>query len=293
MSFASVVTVGWSGLWSGTVYAVVGVAEVLYFRSGTVLTVSPGPILVFTALLDYKLQGGGMSALAAIPVCMAAAVLLALVEEFAVLRPLDTAQRTTKLLATVGTGTTVAGLAAVLFTTASVSAGGVFSRHTLTLGPVRLTSNTVLLVAVSMLATLGAGLFTHRTLVGKALWGASGDLAAARMIGVPVGRLRLLARVIVGALLGLTACLYVPVTVMDFTQGLPVSLYGFLAAAIAGYESVPGAVAGGLIFGVLSAACVSVTSSYGDGVAFVIIVLGIFVAQRLRSGRRPSVRMAR
>lgn len=284
---AAALTIAWSGVWAGAAIGTVGVAEVLYFRSGSILTVSVGPLFVFVALLYYKLQLAGMSSALAFLPCVAVAIAFALTEEWTVLRPLSRASAPLTLIATVGTGIVLAGVASTVLTSASVSAGGIVHGGEFHIGPWTASPGSVLLVTAVVLMTFCCWWVSSRTLTGKAMWGASADADAARIVGIQVGKLRVIGRLLAALLIAVSACLYLPLTVVDFTQGLPLSLYGFLVAAMVGYESIPGALLGGFAFGLAQATGLTFSSVYGDGIAFLIVLAGLFLSSQMRS--RPMM----
>ncbi|HOV84718.1 MAG TPA: branched-chain amino acid ABC transporter permease [Syntrophobacteraceae bacterium] len=117
--------------------------------------------------------------------------------------------------------------------------------------------------------------FYHHTLLGKAMRGAADNPVGATLIGISVGRLVALAFGMSGALGALAGILITPLTTMSYDTGLMLGLKGFAGAILGGYGSVPGAVAGGLLLGILeSFGAGFISSAYKDALAF-LILLGI------------------
>lgn len=129
------------------------------------------------------------------------------------------------------------------------------------------------------LAVLGLlYLFFHRTLIGKAMRGAADNPYGASLVGISVRRVVALAFALSGALGAMAGVLITPVTSMSYDAGLMLGLKGFAAAILGGYGSSLGAVVGGVLLGVLeSLGAGFVSSAYKDAIAFVILLIILFI----------------
>ena len=120
--------------------------------------------------------------------------------------------------------------------------------------------------------------FFHRTLLGKAVRAAADNPFGAVLIGISVHRLVALAFGLSGALGAMAGILITPITSMSYDTGLMLGLKGFAAAILGGYGSTVGAVAGGLLLGILeSLGAGLVSSAYKDAMAFLILLVILFV----------------
>ncbi|MEM5788000.1 MAG: branched-chain amino acid ABC transporter permease [Syntrophobacteraceae bacterium] len=120
--------------------------------------------------------------------------------------------------------------------------------------------------------------FFHRTLLGKAMRAVSDNRMGAALIGISAGRLVALAFGLSGALGALAGILVTPITSMSYDAGLMLGLKGFSAAILGGYGSVPGAVAGGLLLGVIeSLGAGLISSAYKDAIAFLLLLAILFI----------------
>ncbi len=120
--------------------------------------------------------------------------------------------------------------------------------------------------------------FFHMTLLGKAMRAVSDNRLGAALIGISANRLVALAFALSGALGALAGILITPITSMSYDTGLMLGLKGFAAAILGGYGSVPGAVAGGLLLGVLeSLGAGMISSAYKDAIAFLLLLAILFV----------------
>ncbi|MCE5242184.1 MAG: branched-chain amino acid ABC transporter permease [Syntrophobacteraceae bacterium] len=120
--------------------------------------------------------------------------------------------------------------------------------------------------------------FFHRTLLGKAVRAAADNPHGAVLIGISVRRLVALAFAMSGALGAMAGILITPITSMSYDTGLMLGLKGFAGAILGGYGSTAGAVAGGLLLGVLeSFGAGLISSAYKDALAFLILLVILFV----------------
>jgi branched-chain amino acid transport system permease protein len=120
--------------------------------------------------------------------------------------------------------------------------------------------------------------FFKNTRYGKAMRAVACNPKAAMLMGIPVEKIHLLAFLLSGALGAVGGVLITPITTVSFDTGVMIGLKGFSAAVLGGYGNIMGAVIGGLLLGVLeSVGAGFVSSSYKDAIAFLVLLLILFV----------------
>jgi branched-chain amino acid transport system permease protein len=130
-------------------------------------------------------------------------------------------------------------------------------------------------ITVSVVATLNY-LF-KRTLTGKAMRAVAASRRSAMLTGIPVDRMIFLSFTLSGSLGAVAGIVLTPITTTSFDVGIMLGLKGFSAAILGGYGSMPGAVVGGLLLGILeSLAAGLISSEYKDALAFLILLLVLF-----------------
>jgi len=120
--------------------------------------------------------------------------------------------------------------------------------------------------------------FFHHTRYGKLMRATAQDKDTARLLGVDIARMTSLTFVLAAAIGGLAGILLAPVFYIAVQMGVGVGIKAFVASIIVGWGSIPGALAGGLLLGlveVLAAAYIS--STYKDVFAFVVLILFLVV----------------
>ncbi len=101
---------------------------------------------------------------------------------------------------------------------------------------------------------------------------------SAALTGIPVDRMILLSFVFSGALGATAGIILTPITTVSYDAGVMLGLKGFSAAILGGYGSMPGAVVGGLLLGVLEALSAGLISSeYKDALAFLVLLGVLFL----------------
>jgi len=130
---------------------------------------------------------------------------------------------------------------------------------------------------ITVSVVLALNYFFQGTLTGKAMRAVAASRRSAVLTGIPVVRLILLSFTLSGALGAVAGIILTPITTTSYDVGIMLGLKGFSAAILGGYGSMPGAVVGGLLLGVLeSLAAGLISSEYKDALAFLILLTVLF-----------------
>ncbi|WP_024520142.1 branched-chain amino acid ABC transporter permease [Bradyrhizobium sp. Tv2a-2] len=129
---------------------------------------------------------------------------------------------------------------------------------------------------VAILAVMGLTALLNRTSLGHQMQAAAQNPTVARIIGVPVERMILLTFLINAVLVALASLLITPIYLAKFSSGEVLGQAAFIAAIVGGFNQVRGAIAGGLLIGVLdnlSAAYVSTQYRAAVPLIFLIVII--------------------
>ena len=130
-------------------------------------------------------------------------------------------------------------------------------------------------ITVAVVALHG---FLKYTLTGRAMRACSANPEAAMLAGINIRNMRTLSFGLSAGLGALAGCVISPITMTHYEMGAPLAIKGFAAAILGGLGNPMGAVAGGLLVGVLEAVSVSrMPAAYNDVAAFVVLLLVLFV----------------
>jgi branched-chain amino acid transport system permease protein len=264
-----------TGISQGTIYALVGLGLTLVYTTTRVINMALGDFAAYGALTAATVVAAGGTTVVAGLAGVAVGLGLGVATYLIVVRPAQRRGSTvlTLLIATIAAHLTFVGIALAIWGTGP---------HTLppfTAGPaikvfsasVSRQSIWILVVAAALFFALWV--FFARTMAGKALRACAVNPLGARLSGVRVARLGLLAFAVSSALAGATGVLLIPQTFATFDMGLRLTLMGFVGAAVGKLESYPLTVAGCLFLGLLESFAAGIFSAgYRDAVVFAFLI---------------------
>jgi branched-chain amino acid transport system permease protein len=136
---------------------------------------------------------------------------------------------------------------------------------------------TLWVLGVTLLIVLALWRFFGHSLLGKAFLATSHNRLAAQLVGIDTSRVMVLSFALSAALGAVGGILIAPISLTSADVGVMLGLKGFSAAILGGLGNAMGAVAGGLILGIVEALGAGyVSSAYKDAIAFAIILLVLF-----------------
>lgn len=143
-------------------------------------------------------------------------------------------------------------------------------------GDVHLAGTTVVLVAVTAAIFIAVSLWMRHSRTGRLLRAVGDNRSAAALLGLPVGRIRLIAFLLAGLIAGAAGLLYAPKTGVSFTSGLSWTLVGFLALVIGGTGRTWAPLVGGLLLGAIQVFAPFYFGSMGPTTMVLLIALLFF-----------------
>jgi branched-chain amino acid transport system permease protein len=248
---ATLVHVVVSGLATGSIYALMALSLVIIYNATRTLNFAQGEMLMVSTFVGWAAQRAfGLPLVLTLVVAVVAAGLMGWLVERVVIRRAIGATHWDVLIITLGLSLMLRAAAGLVWTHDEFPFPSFFGTRPLVLGPVRLAPVSLGIIAASLalMAALYA-LFTA-TRLGRAMRAVAQNQRAARLMGISVERVysrSWMLAAMVGAVAGV---LVAPVVFLSSKMGLIV-INGFTAAVIGGFGSMPGAVLGGMLLGVL------------------------------------------
>jgi len=130
---------------------------------------------------------------------------------------------------------------------------------------------------VSALVVIALSFFFHRSFYGKAMLACADNPIAARMVGIPVRQMVLLAFILSASIGAAAGVVITPISLMDYDRGAMLGLKGFGAAVLGGLGNFYGALLAGCVLGLAESYCAGYLSSgYKDAVALIFLLLALF-----------------
>ncbi|WP_116134452.1 hypothetical protein [Tropicimonas sp. IMCC34043] len=278
-----------NGLVIGNVYALVAIGFALIFGVTNLINFAQGSLLMLGAFLSYTGILIGLPLVVAAVGSIAITTLLGMLIERVALRPLENAPFIAPLLSTLAITFMLDQAAEIIWTPEAHPFPSPLSDYSVVIGAAYLTGMDAAILVISLASMTALYFFLTRSWSGRALRAMSQDMDAVRQMGVNTERLRLLAfglGAALAAVAGIMVAMYYQTVYPQ--MGIPFGLKGFAAALLGGLSSIPGAVVGGLLLGVLEALAVGyIGEGFRDMVAFGILLLILtFRPQGLLGNRR-------
>ena len=269
-----------SGLNLGSIYALIalgytmvfGIAKMLNFAHGDIIMV--GAYSVIVSAVTLKLPPI-VAILIAVVVCAALGVTI----EFLAYRPLRQSPPLAVLITAIGVSYLLQNLALLIFGPEQKSTPALFDLPSLTLGGVTVDGITLLTLGVTAAIMVGLTLFINLTRMGKAMRAVSEDRSAAELMGIKVNATISLTFAIGSALAAIAGVLLCSTyhTLMPTTGSMP-GIKAFTAAVFGGIGSIPGALLGGLLLGIIEILGKAyVSMELGDALVFAVLIIVLLV----------------
>lgn len=276
------------GLSLGSIYALIalgytmvyGIAKMLNFAHGDIIMVGAYAAFSTIALMGYSL----VAIVVAIIVCT---VLGIVIERFAY-RPLRTASPLAVLITAIGVSYMLQSLAQLIFGSQSRPVT-IFESVPVDIFGAKISSSSIITLCIAAVIMVALALFVAKTKTGRAMLAVSEDRGAAGLMGINVNRIIMITFAIGSALAAFASIfylLYIP-SVSPTLGALP-GIKAFTAAVIGGIGSIPGAMIGGILLGVIEKICLSIPAlaSYTTSIEFATLIIILLVKPTGLLGKR-------
>ncbi len=240
-----------AGLSIGSIYALVALGLVIVFKGTGVLNFAQGELVTlgaYLALFLSVLTKLPYAAVFILTVLLAAAAGYAI--ERGLLRTLIRAPAFTVVIATLAIGLMIKNALRLAWQEPVSSLPTPFSSDPIVLGAVRVNPQYLWVIGCTLLLLAVMAAFFRMSRLGKAMRAVSENQEAARLMGVPVGRIFSLTFAFGTAIAATAGILFAPLTGIEAEMGA-VILKGFVAAIVGGFTTLAGVVVGGLLLGLL------------------------------------------
>ncbi len=277
MNFLDFLITFLNGLSLGGIYAMIalgytmvyGIAKMLNFAHGDIIMVGGYTILLFTAINPI------VAIIAAVVFC----IIVGVVVEKVAYKPLRGASPLAVLITAIGISYLLQSLAQLIFGS-SPKFVKIFELGFLKIGEISINYSTIITLVCSLVVMISLNLFVKFTKTGRAMIAVSEDKGAAQLMGVSVNTIIMITFAIgsaLAALAGLFFLLKSP-TIMPTFGSLP-GIKAFTAAVIGGIGSIPGAMVGGLLLGIIECFAQSfpIIAPYTDAIEFSILIVILLV----------------
>ena len=267
-----------SGISLGCVYGLIALGFVLIYKATEMVNFAQGDMMMFGAFIGYTLIGVvGLPFYIGVLATILVMAVFGMIIERLVLRPMIGEPPFAVLMITIGLGFILRALAGVIWGNSPRSIESPYGGGVLRIGDVAIGFENLAVVIGTILLCGALFLFFRFTRLGIAMQAASQNQLAAFYVGVPVKRIFSIVWAMSAGIAAVAGILLAPVSLIDPQMGF-VGVKAFAAAIVGGFGSLPGAIIGGLIVGIVE----QFAGLYGppgsaDMAAYIILLLMLFI----------------
>ena len=278
-----------NGLSLGSVYAIIALGYTMVYGIAKMLNFAHGDVIMVAGFVIYTLMNSlGVHPIAAVLISVVVCTVLGVTIEKIAYKPLRKATPLAVLITAIGVSYFLQNLALLIFGSDTKMFTSVVKVPQLKLGEITITGETIVTIIACIIIMVCLTLFIKKTKAGQAMLAVSEDKDAAELMGINVNATISLTFAIGSGLAAVAGALlcsqYTSLT--PYTGAMP-GIKAFVAAVFGGIGSIPGALIGGLLLGVienLSKAYIS--SQMADAIVFSVLIIVLLVKPTGILGRK-------
>ena len=270
-----------NGIAVGAIYALVALGIVLIYKATEVLNFAHGDLLVVSAFTAWGLiTVMGLPFWLAMLITVAIASLLAYGLDALVIRRIAGQPQFAGVMLTIALAFMLRGLVSMVFGPESRNYATPWTNQTAEVGGLVVTQLQLVILGFALAVTVVLFLFFRHTRLGVAMQAASQNQLAAYLNGVRVKRVNSLVWALAGATAAVAGVLLAPITLVDISLWF-VTLKALAALVLGGFGSIPGAILGGLLIGLIEQyAGVYMPQGTKDIVAYLVLIAVLIIRPR-------------
>ncbi len=267
-----------SGLTVGSIYALVALGFSIIYNASDVVNFAQGEFVMIGAMSAiFMLKAGISYPLAAfLAIAITAGVGLAL-DKFAI-EPAKNATVVSTIIITIGASIFLRGAALLIWGKEIYGLPPFTNNNPIQIGSATILPQNLWVMLGTAVTVFAVKYFFDHTTMGKAILACSFNKKAAYLVGINVKRMLLVSYGLSAALGAAAGLLVTPITFMSYNAGVMLGLKGFCAAILGGMGNSMGAVLGGVLLGIVETVGAGfISSGYKDAIAFLVIMLVLFI----------------
>ena len=278
-----------SGVAQGCIYGLIALGFVLIYKATEIVSFAQGELMMVGAFIGLVLMEMlGFPFWLAVLSSMAAMALLGILLERLTIRPVLGQPAFSIVMLTIGIGYLLRGLVTMIpnLGTETHALAAPYRDATLQLGALIISAEQLAVIGVTVvLCALLFAMFRY-TRLGVAMQAASQNQLAAYYMGIPVQRINGLVWGLAATVAAVAGLLLAPITFVHANMGF-IGLKAFPAAVVGGFGSLPGAIVGGLVIGIVeSLSGFYLPEGFKDVAAYVVVLIMLMVRPNGLFGER-------
>jgi len=275
-----------AGVVVGAIYALVAAGFVLIYQVTGIINFAQGEFAMIGAMTASSLATGGMPPPGAAVIAVAVAAVAGGLCYLCAIRPARAATGVTLIFITLGLDVALRGLGLFAWGTNPLALNAFSSGSAIQIFGGVLPPQAAWVLGTDAIVFVLLYLFFRHTYAGTAVRAAVANPPIASTFGIPLRTFAFWSFVAAAAIGGLGGVVVAPITGATYDMGLTLGLAGFVAAVLGGLDSLPGALVGGFVLGIVEKVAGGLVSTgWEQGVGFLILVLVLLLRPQGLLGR--------
>ena len=271
-----------NGVSIGAVYAIIALGYTMVYGIAKMLNFAHGDVIMVGAYMSYSVTSYlGMPTAVGIAVAVIVCTLLGMLIEGLAYKPLRGVPSLAVLITAIGVSYFLQNAAQLIWGSAPKNFKSIVTMSPIVLfdGQLTITGEVIYTIAASIIIMVALTLFINKSRMGKAMRAVSEDRDAAQLMGINVNQTISTTFAIgsaLAAIAGVLLCSTVP-TLMPTTGSMP-GIRAFTAAVFGGIGSIPGAMLGGILLGIIETFSKAyISTQFSDAIVFLVLIVILLV----------------
>ena len=270
-----------SGISLGGIYSLIALGYTMVYGIAKMLNFAHGDVIMIGAFVIYtSVVSAGLNPALAVLIAMVFCTVLGMLIERLAYKPLRQATSLAVLITAIGVSYFLQNIALLIFGSDTKQFTSVVNLEPVTIADgLVISGETIITIVVSVVIMIALVIFVNKTKPGKAMLAVSEDKGAAQLMGINVNGTIALTFAIgsaLAAVAGALLCSSYP-TLSPYTGAMP-GIKAFVAAVFGGIGSIPGAMVGGILLGVIENLSKGyISSQLSDAIVFAVLVIVLLV----------------
>jgi branched-chain amino acid transport system permease protein len=267
-----------SGISQGCVYGLIALGFVLIYKATEMVNFAQGDMMMLGAYVAFSyINLAGLPFIWGLLATVLTMALIGMLLERVLLRPMIGEPPFAVLMITIGLGFILRAFAGVVWGNDTKTISNPFTGSVLRFAEVSIGYENLAIIGGTVILCAALYLFFRFTRLGIAMQAASQNQLAAYYVGIPVKRIYSLVWGMSAAIAAIAGVLVAPVSLVEPVMGF-VGVKAFAAAIVGGFGSLPGAIVGGLVVGIVEQfAGLYLPTGFADTSAYVILLMMLFI----------------
>ena len=283
-----------NGLRTGSIYALIAIGYTMVYGIAKMINFAHGDIIMVGAYaLYFSISVLGLPVPVALVITVIVCAVLGVVIEKVAYKPLRSAPPLAVLITAIGMSFFLQSASLLIFGSTPIPFQSVIPNVNISVGPVVISSITVVTLIVTAIAMILLTLFVNKTKMGSAMRAVSEDKGAAELMGINVNSTISLTFAIGSALAAVAGVLYIcQYQSMKPTLGALPGIKAFVAAVLGGIGSIPGAMLGGILLGLIeSVSKAYISTGLADAIVFGVLIVVLLFRPSGLLGKKKIVKV--